>query len=340
MRRPLRNKLRTIFYNLLVLFVLSNVLYWSIPTINFISTTLARKSGGGQTEFRSFIGWRHLPMERPGIHIGGHPYPQRRTVNVNVGTKKVYFFGGSTMWGFGVADSETIPSLFASATGLHSENYAEIGYTSHQSLVLLLQLLQAGHQPALVVFYDGANDVAIKCENGLRPDSHGQEREMNSLLQGHDRPSTFKYYFRPVARLADKFGKETNKAIGGSRYDCDSDRAKSEAIAGNLMQDWQFAKLLAEQFGSKFLGILQPVIYFSDTRKDHLTLPPRLDRQYEAIYPLMRKQMSGRAELHDFGSVLDVDERIYSDFNHVVPKGNQLIAKKIADVVASAGLSR
>jgi lysophospholipase L1-like esterase len=340
MHSPLRNALKLIGYNLLMLFVLSNILYWSIPVVNLIRSTL--KSGGADSgmEFRSFIGWRHLPMEQPNIHISGSPYAQRRTVNVNSGSKKVYFFGGSTMWGLKVADSETIPSLFSSATGLHSENYAEIGYTSHQSLVLLLQLLQAGHRPELVVFYDGVNDVAIKCENGLRPDSHGQEREMNSLLQGHDRPSTFSYYFKPVTRLADKFAKDTVKAIGGSQYDCDSDRAKSETIASNLVQDWYFAKLLVEQFGSKFLGILQPVIYFSHTRKDHLKLPPNLDRQYEFIYPLIRTQMSGRAELHDFVSVLDVDEQIYFDFNHVVPKGNQLIAKKLADVVVSTGLAR
>ena len=81
------------------------------------------------------------------------------------------------MWGIGSLDARsTIPSQFAAATKVRSENYGEIGYTAHQSLVQLLQMLQAGHRPSLVVFYDGVNDVAIKCERGLTPDSTGRNR--------------------------------------------------------------------------------------------------------------------------------------------------------------------
>ncbi len=312
--------LKTISYNALVFFVLANILYWSIPLVGSISHLIKGKQEGDGVEFRSFLGWRN---------------PPRPTVNANTtGDRKVYFFGGSTMWGFWAAEPQTIPSLFAAATKVHSENYGEIGYTAHQSLVLLLQLLQAGHRPSLVVFYDGVNDVAIKCERGLTPESHGEEREIAALLRGSDTPSSFAYYFKPVVRVAQRISSQLSKSLAVSPYDCDTDAKKAEAVAENLIRDWQFAKLLTESFGGKFIGILQPVSYFSKTRLENLKQPPGLDRQYQVVYPLIRQKIAQGGQFHDLTAALDIDETIYTDYNHITPKGNEIVARKIAELAA------
>src|SRR5262245_8802197 len=118
--------LKIIAYNVLIFFVLANVLYWSIPTATLIFDLIkgprdAMWSPHGGYVFRSFVGWRQ---------------PPRPTVNDNTsGDRKTYFFGGSTMWGSGVPNARTIPSQFAAITGMHSENYGELGYTTHQSLL-------------------------------------------------------------------------------------------------------------------------------------------------------------------------------------------------------------
>jgi len=311
--------LKTISYNALVFFVLANVLYWSIPVVGSISSLIKGKQENSTFAFRSFLGWRN---------------PQRPTINDNTaGDRTVYFFGGSTMWGFWSPEAQTIPSQFAAATKVRSQNYGEIGYTAHQSLVLLLQLLQAGHRPSLVVFYDGVNDVAIKCERGLTPESHGEEKEIAALLRGSDSPSSFSYYFKPVARVAQRISNQLSKSLSVSPYDCDTDPKKAEAVAENLIQDWQFAKLLVESFGGKFIGILQPVSYFSKTRLDQLKLPMGLDRQYQAVYPLIQKKVAGSGgPFHDLTSALDVDEPIYLDYNHITPKGNEIVARKIVEI--------
>ncbi len=317
--------LKTISYNILIFFVLANVLYWSIPAVNSISDLVKGKREGGR-EFQSFLGWRNTP---------------RLTVNDKTsGDRKVYFFGGSTMFGLGAPDSHTLPSLFAAATGMPSENHGEIGYTSHQGLVLLLQLLQSGHRPALVIFYDGVNDVAIKCEQGMTPESHGEEREIRALLRGSDSPGSFSHYFKPVIRLAERINVQISKALLISKYDCDTDAKKAEAIAENLIRDWQFAKLLTESFGGKFIGILQPVSYLSKTRLDHLKLPPGLDRQYQTVYPLIREKIARSSEFHDLVAALDVDENIYTDFNHITPKGNEIVARKIVEIAGPAAAGR
>lgn len=315
--------LKTISYNVLVLFVLANLLYWSIPVVGSISSLIKDRQENSPFQFKSFLGWRN---------------PPRATANDGTtGDRKVYFFGGSTMWGFWVSEAQTIPSQFAAATRVRSENYGEIGYTAHQGLVMLLQLLQQGHRPSLVVFYDGVNDVAVKCERGHTPESHGEEKEIATLLRGSDSPSSFAYYFKPVMRAAQRAGNQLFRSLSISPYDCDTDPKKAEAIAENLVRDWQFAKLLTESFGGKFIGILQPVSYLSKTRLDHLKLPAGLDRQYQAVYPLIREKMAkAGGPFHDLTAALDSDEAIYLDYNHISAKGNEMVVRKIVEIARPA----
>lgn len=308
--------LKTISYNVLIFFVLANVLFWSIPVVDAISHLIKPREHSA-FQFRSFLGWRNPP--RPTVNEGTPEQP------------KVYFFGGSTMWGYRVPEQETIPSRFAADAKVHSVNHGEIGYTAHQSLVLLLQLLQEGHRPSLVVFYDGVNDVAIKCETGHTPQSHGEEKEIAALLRGSDTPSSFAHYFKPVVRLANRIGGQIGKALAVSPYDCDTNPAKAEAIAENLVRDWQFAKLLTESFGGKFVGVLQPVAYLSKTPTGQIKPMPGLERQYQAVYPLIKKKLAG-GPFHDLTAALDITEPIYIDYNHITAKGNEIVARAIAEI--------
>ena len=61
--------------------------------------------------------------------------------------------------------------------------------------------------------------------------------------------------------------------------------------------------------------------------------------QYRAVYPLIQEKLRAAGTYHDFTSVLDVDEYLYLDFCHLAPKGNRIVAQKIAEVAASLGIS-
>src|SRR5262245_57714882 len=150
--KPMSNW-KLIAVNLLVTFVLFNLAYWFVPTWYLLRSVLASTEAPddlhgrlpnyanvtwatqfyrelGQlsqlkTDYKSFIGWRLKPFQGETINIGG-PYAQRQTINNGSDkSKKVYFFGGSTMWGTGARDDGTIPSEFAGATSLWSENFGE-----------------------------------------------------------------------------------------------------------------------------------------------------------------------------------------------------------------------
>jgi lysophospholipase L1-like esterase len=370
------SKWKLIAINLLVFFLLFNFAYWCLPALsalhglNFASTDVRDDPRGRlpnyanvtwapqhyrelhqlKTDYKSFIGWRRMPFRGETITIGGR-YSQRRTINDGIDiSKEVYFFGGSTMWGTGAHDDGTIPSRFAAATGFWSENFGEAGYTAHQSLILLLQLLQDGHRPNTVVFYDGVNEVVVKCRTELGPYSHLLEAETDYLLKNPRHPPSpisFSHYVAPLQHVAGWIrAKLVIPALdptttGG--FDCDSKPEKARKIAENLVADWQMAKGLVESYGGRFFGVLQPVSYFSQTRLDHLTNPamraqsraddPAMRAQFRAVYPLLEKRMSENVEFLNLVHALDVDEFVYVDLCHLSPNGNQLIAARIAKLI-------
>lgn len=357
------HKWKLIAYNLLVFFVLFNLAYWSLPAGHLLMSLsrniLASNEDIGdsrarlpnyanvawatqhyrefhqlKTNYKSFIGWRRTPFHGETINIEGR-YAQRRTINDGADkSKKVYFFGGSTIWGTGVRDDGTIPSQFAAATGFWSENFGESAYTAHQSLVLLVQLLQDGDRPDVVVFYDGAADVALKCRTELTPDSHAREAQFESLLHNrHPEPNTFAHYLAPLWYTAAWVRAEVIRAVApavAEGFDCDSKPEKATRIAENLVGDWQMAKRLVELYGGRFVGVLQPVSYFSQTRLSHLTDDPGRRAQFRAVYPLVEQRMAEDGGFHNLVRALDVDEYVYVDFNHLSTNGNGLIAAHIA----------
>lgn len=325
--------LKTIFYNLLVFFTLANLFYWSIPVVDLIQSGRGDASQGNGAVYRSYIEWRSRPTNFGNVIVEG-PYLQRRTVAEHVtSTRKVYFFGGSTMWGAGDDDAGTIASKYAAATGTAPENFAEFGWTAHQGLLYLIQVLQDGRKPDVVVFVDGVNDVAAKCVIGSTPTSHGKEAQFASLISGADRPQSFAYLFRGVLRLSERISNQLSNASRPSPYDCDTDPAKAEAIAANLIKDWQFAKEIVEAHGGRFYGFLQPVAWFSHTNLTGVPLSPELGKQFEAVYPLIKQKLATDPAFNDLAAVLDGEENFYFDFCHIKPDGNARVARRIAEVV-------
>lgn len=104
----------------------------------------------------------------------------------------VWFFGGSTMFGFdGQRDDHTIPSEVvrlgeAQGRPIRAHNYGAQGLTNYQETQIFAQLLVSGGRPDLVVFYDGINDTALQLQNALaHRDVAGEPGQLQSdLIRG------------------------------------------------------------------------------------------------------------------------------------------------------------
>jgi hypothetical protein len=82
-------------------------------------------------------------------------YANEADVNFN---NKIWVLGGSTTFGYGVRDSDTIPAYLEKISQLSTINFGRGYYYSKQENLLLERLLSFGYQPRAVIFLDGINE--------------------------------------------------------------------------------------------------------------------------------------------------------------------------------------
>ena len=117
---------------------------------------------------------------------------------------------------------------------------------------------------------------------------------------------------------------------------CHSDAERAEAVADVLVRSWSIANLLVTGHGGRFYAFLQPVAYIGEPRLDHLELGRELaPDQFRAVYPLVREKVAERGMdyVFDLTDAFDVDEYLYIDDAHVTRPGNEIIARRMLDVI-------
>jgi hypothetical protein len=181
------------------------------------------------------------------------------------------------------------------------------------------------------VFYDGANEVQVKCRVENDFFSHFKVQDIQAALQY--KPNAIGYYARPLQRLGRTLGvwlgyADESDEEGG--YDCGTDSRKASLVAQALIDDWALARQIVASYGGVFHAFLQPVSYWGEARVDHLPVDAALREQYLVVYPLIRARMEQAGLGEDLERVLDGEAYAYIDFCHLSPGGNQLVASEIA----------
>ena len=81
----------------------------------------------------------------------------------------VFVFGGSTIFGYGVPDHQTVPSYLQALLGerlphrsVRCYNFGGASYYSSQERILFAELLAAGHRPDVAIFVDGINEFLLE----------------------------------------------------------------------------------------------------------------------------------------------------------------------------------
>jgi len=296
-----------------------------------------------KTKYRDFISWRREPVSYEYTNIGSR-YHTRRSANEGLSNAN-WFFGGSTMWGTGASDLETIPSYYAKGTGEVVTNFGETGWNSRQSLNYLTNIIGDNHRPKRVIFYDGVNDVAHQCRSEIKNiPSTSRENELQALLSEKDESSAIKvanafrnFITAPYKRILPKAFSSASSNTP-NLYDCDSNKDKSNRIAEHLVNNWYSAYLLTSSHGGRFYAVLQPTL-FSSISNDHYLPKGEWDlaRQYQSVYPLVISQINARCK-SDAGfcrsfingsNWINTRQSVFIDFCHLSPAGNKIVAENL-----------
>jgi len=293
-----------------------------------------------QSEYISYIGWRTLPYAGQTINIDKQGI--RITPQSKFATEKsplVVFLGGSTMWGEGSDDANTIPALFAQiAHGRYRTlNLGESAYNAFQGYLFLHLQMINGLNPDIVVSYDGIND-SYNLIPFVRPFSHSRENMIRSVMKGRDKGEdetlTFSYFLlNPLKSFIAKYKNNNVKYYNNDIFEIS--RKNAEQRAEVLLESWLCTKELAETHGAYFVAVLQPNPGSGKPYLKHLDMSLSMASCYKEYYALVLKllQTPKYQVLNKHVLILtdafDSEEYIYIDDGHVSPNGNKIIAEKI-----------
>jgi lysophospholipase L1-like esterase len=268
---------------------------------------------------------------------------------------KVLMLGGSSLWGFGARDNQTIPSLLARelhGRGLDVEirNLAGLGYVTTQELIGLIGELQKGYRPDFVIFYDGVNDTTsalLEGEAGLTTNELNRRREFN-LLQSPPRLAATlaekllvdSSSYRLARAVRSRLG--PTAALPGARSGDESIQSLARSVALRYAANVNIVETLARGYGFRPLFFWQPTIF----NKNELTAVERDEAQkYAWIEPAFRvvyaqinelRELKADPAFHDLSAIFADEKNLaFVDYCHTTEIANARIAEKMAEAVLS-----
>jgi hypothetical protein len=145
-------------------------------------------------QWKSYLYWGRLPSfhgRYVNIDSAGHRVTPQPTAPAKP-LARVFFFGGSTMWGTAQRDDHTIPAeaarrlqaLAGPGNRIEVTNFGESGYVTTQELIQLELELRAGNHPDVVVFYDGINDVGTTLQYGAAGIPQNESKRVSEFAMG------------------------------------------------------------------------------------------------------------------------------------------------------------
>lgn len=266
--------------------------------------------------------------------------------DLNKPVYEIFIFGGSTLWGWGARDDQTIPSLISKVLynkyGIQSKitNYGEIGYINTQEFIRFIKELQQDKVPQVVVFYDGLNDVFTALQSrvaGIPQNEFKREKEFKD--------SIFRKLFDSfIAKSA--LYKVIFEVFGNGSIESDSKLLSSEylnqlsdQIASVHIANMKIIKSISSELKIKSLFYWQPVIF----TKNDLSYP---EREFAELHnyakPLSIKtndkmQSSQELGFYNISNILSgYNKSFYIDPWHIDEKGNEIIANRIAEDIYKA----
>ena len=236
-----------------------------------VKTLLNESWGRGNRwfEYEPFTGFRERPFhgkfmnnDPAGFRFSKDqaPWPPRSDA-VNM-----FVFGGSTTYGYGLPDDQTIPSYLGECAATSYVparaavyNFGRGSYFSSQELILFQQLLNSGFVPKVAVFIDGLNEFD-------HPNGEPRFSETLRRFMAGQAPPSSQLDNIPMIAAAHWLSKRWAKPQPAKPKDY-ADPAMLEAVIDRWLANKRMIELIAADFGVRTIFVWQPVpVYKYDLR--------------------------------------------------------------------------
>jgi len=266
---------------------------------------------------------------------------------------KIWFFGASTSWGYGVPDFATIPSYLSPRLNAGSGSCVEVinlgvdGYNTNQEAIYLTQKLKAGWRPDVVIFYDGFDEAAIGSSEPGLPEAHWFYRDIkakseSSILSWPDLVKR-SYFLQAITYLKWRYQRRRAAIPSDQEW-----AVRARADMDNYESNRRLVALLCSEYGFDAYFFWQPCIMYGDKPlvpyEQAITEVPSVHADYAAIravYEEADRRSAASGKFIFLGRVFDgVKEPVYIDQVHLGPRGNEIIAGAIASAIQPSLIKR
>jgi lysophospholipase L1-like esterase len=304
-------------------------------------------------EYHPFGLWRSRPFSGQTINVDTAGV--RRTAYSRCGPDDpvVWLFGGSTMWGFGSPDWETIPSLLARRYAdrgrpVCAVNYGEDSWRAAQGVVkLTLELKTAPRRPDVVVFLSGCNDVFTPFFLTGRADREWDFAQSKPWLDELARRASGSFAFLRLSNTGALARRVATRLKGPAPWPAPADPGRlAREVADDFFRNMDVVEALARGFGFRYAAFWQPLAVAEGktlTAEEQDGVRRQLGLSYEAgraaaaaTSALVRARP--RPGLTYIADAFDGERQsLYVDACHLLPEGNRLIADRIYEALEEGG---
>lgn len=217
-------------------------------------------------------------------------------------------------------------------------NLGENGYCAFQEYTYLSYQLANGLKPDLIVSYDGVNQLK-SLQNINEGFGSARENQIQEMMKGKDtkKDLEFNMIIKPINDFIVKLVEKYNNK--NKQEELDLSEKNIESAAKEVIESWMLINNLAKINNSKYIIILQPNLYIGNPKKDHLILREERGKAYKLLYKKIKdmikleKYKDIYSKFYDFTNAYDNEQYLYCDDCHVSPVGNEIIAKKIINIL-------
>lgn len=286
---------------------------------------------------------KYLNTTEDGIRWNGADGPE--TINDLPRENRTLMLGGSTTFGYGVADDETIPAVIEQELNKLSGgiviNSARQSYYSSLEVIQFLKWLQEGQRFDQVVLVDGLNDVfhnfpelrnrsrfSDVIEFQMNSKAQGNPGRQNravagsvNLLKGVVEVLTMLPIVQLLSRTLDRVSVEVTRRSGiGDEFPTEpwtiqpSRETVDPTVLGREIADltstnWKAARAIGEAYSISVKFVLQPTYAIGFPMEKHRFLParvsPKLLDTYSIYYSIMKDRWGGDPDFIDLSDTFD-----------------------------------
>lgn len=287
----------------------------------------------GGWDYEDTVGFKEAPRKTKFVNVNELGLRQNSSSPIILDDldDSIWFFGGSTTFGYGVADKETIPAKLENALKTKVVNFGRGYFYSAQENLLFRDYLKAGYRPKTAIFLDGVNE---------RCDIEVYQEQMKSIFEEASEYSwEFSDAVYPVTKLSDKLitklGLKNMHVNSGNTHielhdlSCTS-YGRTQPLTDVLQQNLLERQSICARFSVKCITYVQPFAGVHGIHSDQKTYNASDRKMMREKFTYLQSTWADSGSIFITDALETLNKHAYVDDCHYSAEASELIAKKIA----------